>query len=66
MGIPVREMYGVDTDCYCIYVAKNYVFYRIEKDCIYIVNIYSEREDFMMNLFGIKTLSQDTDNYWGD
>ena len=48
-------MYGVDTDCLCIFVAKNYVFYRIEPNCIYVVNIYNEREDFMMDLFGIKT-----------
>ncbi|MBO6148880.1 MAG: hypothetical protein J6O55_06040 [Lachnospiraceae bacterium] len=65
-GISVRNSYGVDTDCLCIFVAKNYIFYRIEKNCIYIVNIYSEREDFMMNLFGIKTTSQETEDYWGE
>jgi len=59
IGISVRDMYGVDTDCLCIFVAKNYVFYRIESDCIYAVNIYNEREDFMMDLFGIKTTSQE-------
>ena len=34
-GISVRDIYGVNTDCLCIFVAKNYVFYRIEPDCIY-------------------------------
>ena len=66
IGISVRDMYGVDTDCLCIFVAKNYVFYRIEPDSIYVVNIYDEREDFMMDLFGIKTTSQDTLDYWGE
>lgn len=66
IGISVRNMYGVDTDCLCIYAAKNYIFYRVEPDCIYIVNIYDEREDFMMNLFGIKTTSQDTEDHWGE
>ena len=66
IGIFVRDMYGVDTDCLCIFVAKNYVFYRIESDCIYVVNIYNEREDFMMDLFGIKTTSQETEDYWDE
>ena len=66
LGISVCEMYGVDTDCLCIFVEKNYVFYRIEPDCIYVVNIYNEREDFMMDLFGIKTTSQETEDYWGE
>ena len=66
IGISVRDMYGVDMDCLCIFVAKNYVFYRLEPDCIYVVNIYSEREDFMMDLFGIKTTSQETEDYWNE
>ncbi len=65
IGISVRDMYGVDMDCLCIFVAKNYVFYRIEADCIYVVSIYNEREDFMMDLFGIKTTSQGTEDCWG-
>ncbi len=65
-GVSVRDMYGVDTECLCIFVAKNYIFYLIEDDCIYVVNIYSEREDFMMNLFGIKTASKETENYWDE
>ena len=66
IGISVREMYGVDTDCLCIFVAKNYVFYRIEPDCIYVVNIYNEREDFMMDLFGISGRTQESIDYWGE
>lgn len=66
IGISVREMYGVDTDCLCIFVAKNYVFYRIEPDCIYVVNIYNKREDFMMDLFGISERTQESVDYWGE
>ena len=66
IGISVREMYGVDTECLCIFVAKNYVFYRIEPDCIYVVNIYNEREDFMMDLFGISGRTQESIDYWGE
>lgn len=46
--------------------SKNYVFYRIEPDCLYVVNIYDEREDFMVDLFGIKTTSRETEDYWGE
>lgn len=66
MGIFVRDMYGVDSDCLCMLVAKNYVFYRIESDYIYVINIYNEREDFMMDLFGIKSTSRETEDYWGE
>lgn len=45
---------------------KNYVFYRVEPDCIYVVNIYNEREDFMMDLFGIKTTSKGTEDFRGE
>ncbi len=44
----------------------NYVFYRVEPDCIYVVNIYNEREDFMMDLFGIKTTSKETEDFRGE
>lgn len=29
-----------------------------------IVNIYNEREDFMMDLFGISTTSSESEEYW--
>ena len=66
IGISVREMYGVDTDCLCIFVEKNYVFYKVKPESIYVVNIYNEREDFMMDLFGIKTTTQETEDYWDE
>ena len=66
LGVSVRDMYGVDSDCLVIFAQRNYVFYRIESDSIYIVNIYNEREDFMMDLFGIHTTSEETEDYWGE
>lgn len=64
LGYSVRDMYGVDTDCLCFFIRKNYVFYKVDKNSIYIINIYNEREDFMMNMFGIKTSSEDSEEYW--
>ncbi len=64
IGISVKDMLGVDTEYQYIYAARNYIFYRIDDAQIYIVNIYDEREDFMWKLFGIKTTSQETEDYW--
>ena len=54
-GPEVSRMFGVGTDYRYLFVSKNYMFYRIEEDCIRIVNLYHEREDFMWQLFGIDT-----------
>ncbi len=52
-GISMRELYGINSDYYYIFVAHNYVFYRITEDSNRILNIYNEREDFMLDLFGV-------------
>ena len=61
LGISVRENFGIDCDYFCIYVAQNYIFYRVDDTRIYIVNIYNEREDFMLKMFGIRTVFEDVD-----
>ena len=38
----------------------------METDCIYVVNVYNEREDFMMDLFGISGRTQESIDYWGE
>lgn len=65
-GPSVEEMFGVACDYRYLFVSKNYVFYRIEKECIRIINIYHEREDFMWLLFGIDTTRQETIDYWDE
>ena len=66
IGISVKEVLGVETDYQVIYVAKSYIFYRIEENDIFIVNIYNEREDFMWKLFGIRATSKETEDYWNE
>ena len=56
-------MFDVTSDYRYIFVSKNYMFYRIEDDCIKIINIYNEKEDFMWLLFGIDTTPQETIEY---
>lgn len=63
-GIPVSEMFHIATKYRYIYVMSNYVFYSVETECIKIINIYNEKEDFMCQLFGIDTTQQETLDYW--
>lgn len=65
-GSSVERMFGVASDYRYIFVSSNYVFYSIESDCIRVINIYNEREDFMWRLFGIDTTPQETIDYWDE
>ncbi len=64
IGLSCREVFRVDTDYQYIYAAKNYIFYRIDEEAIRIINIYDEREDIMWKVFGIKTTTQESEEYW--
>ncbi len=66
MGVSVADALGIDSDYRYLVAVHNYVFYRIEESSIVIVNIFNDREDFMYQLFGIKTISDDTIDYWGE
>lgn len=66
MGISMREQYDLDCDYYMLFVEKNYFIYRILDDMIMILEIFNEKEDFMYQMFGIVTTSQETIDYWGE
>ena len=51
-GVAVSAMYDIECDYKYIYVSHNYIFYRVEKDAVIIVEMFDEREDFMHKLFG--------------
>ena len=63
-GPSVEKIFGVPSEYRYLLVARNYIFYRIESDCIRIINIYNEKENFMWLLFGGDTTSQETIDYW--
>ena len=65
-GVSVSSMYDVECDYRYLFVGHNYLFYRIESDKIIIVEMFDDREDFMYNLFGITTTSQETLDYWDE
>ncbi|MCM1498337.1 MAG: type II toxin-antitoxin system RelE/ParE family toxin [Clostridium sp.] len=65
-GVSVESVLGIPCDYRMLYVQHNYVFYQIEADVIKITDIYNEKEDFMWKLFGIKSTTEETENYWED
>jgi len=65
-GVSVKAMFGVDTQYEVVFVSHQYVFYRVDADKIYIVNMYNEREDFMQKMFGIRTISRESEDFWGE
>lgn len=65
-GPEVSKMFDVLSDYRYLFISKNYVFYRIEDEYIRIINLYHEKEDFMRQLFGVETTSQETIDYWNE
>ena len=59
----LRGMYGVDTDYRYVYIAHNYVFFRVSEDSIQIINIFHEHEDYMLALFGAGSMEETQDRY---
>ena len=64
--VSLRELYGINTEYKYIFVAHNYVFYKIEADCVHILTIYNEREDLLLDIFGISSTDQDAEAYWNE
>lgn len=65
-GTAVSLKYDMESDYRYLYVAHNYIFYRIEKNQIIIVEMFDDREDFIYKLFGINSTTQDTLDYWDE
>ncbi|MBD5158026.1 MAG: type II toxin-antitoxin system RelE/ParE family toxin [Butyrivibrio sp.] len=66
-GAAVSSQYGVECNYRYIFAEHNYFFYRVrDKDTVLILEMFNEKEDFMRNLFGIITTSQETMDYWGE
>lgn len=66
LGVPLKEKYDLNCDYYMLFVEHNYFIYRILDDVILILEIFNEKEDFMYQLFGVVTTSQDTLDYWDE
>lgn len=66
IGVDIAKMYDVDTDYWYIFTTHNYFIYRIEKSSIVVANMFNEREDFMLKLFGVSGRTQESIDYWGE
>ena len=65
-GVRIAEMYDIDTDYYYVFVRHNYFIYRIEPQKIIVAQMFNERDDFMMKLFGMSRRTQESIDYWGE
>lgn len=65
-GVRIAEMYDIDTDYYYVFVRHNYFIYRIEPQKIIVAQMFNEREDFMMKLFGMSGRTKESIDYWGE
>lgn len=58
MGKSVSEVTGMATEYRCLFCRKNYIFYRMGGETIYIIRVLNERQDFMRILFGISEIDE--------
>ncbi len=66
LGISLRDMYGIDCDFYFIYVAKNIIFYEVDEKRIMIINMYHEKEDYIIKFLGSRNRLQENSIQWPD
>lgn len=64
-GPCLDKLIGSPTDYHYLVVKPNYIFYRVEDDTIKIIRILNEKQDFLQILFGIKSISEEGEKYWG-
>ena len=65
-GVDISGRYELDTDYWYLFTHHHYLVYRAVPDQVVIVQMFHEREDFMMKLFGISGRSQESIDYWGE
>lgn len=63
-GMSIFARYGIVSDYLYIVSNRNYVFYRKEGEFIRVIRVLNEKQDFIYTLLGIKTTSQETEDYW--
>ena len=62
----IEGMIGIPSPYRFLHIYHYYVFYRIDSNIIYIVNIYHERENFFGKLLGLNLRSRESIDYWGE
>lgn len=65
-GVDIARIYDSDNGYRYLFTNHNYFIYRIEDKRVIVVQMFNEREDFMMKLFGISGRTQESIDYWGE
>jgi len=53
IGVSLCKIIDFPTTYRYLFIEKNYVFYHLEDDTVFIIRIINERQDFMHLLFGV-------------
>ena len=59
LGVGLGNIVDVPTEYRYLFSEKNYVFYHLEFDKVRIVRVLNEQQDFMQQLFGISSDSDE-------
>ena len=54
-GVSISRMYDIDNDYWFLFTNQ-----------VVVVQMFNEREDYMMKLFGISGRTQESIDYWGE
>lgn len=65
-GTNIAETYGIETDYWYLFTHQHYFIYRFEHGKVTVVQMFNEKEDFMMKLFGVSGRTQESLDYWGE
>lgn len=65
-GSSLEDLIKYPTDYHYLVVKPNYIFYRVEVDTVRVIRILNEKQDFLQILFGISSISEEGEDYWGD
>ena len=58
-GPSLAGLINFSTDYRYLYVRPNYLFYRIEGNCVKIVRVLNEKQDIYNILFGLSTVTDE-------
>ena len=63
-GSFLADLIEYPTDYHYLVTKPNYIFYRVEGETVRIIRILNEKQDFLQILFGIRSISEEGENYW--
>ena len=59
-GTNISKTYGIETNYWYLFTHQHYLVYRLERQKVIIVQMFNEKEDFMMKLFGVSGRTQES------